>query len=503
MASSQRSQEYHHFVPQFILRNFSHAYSPSPNGHRSGRRKKNKKTGLYPGDPVLSTIDLKAETAQLSESPVKRTFGMMDMYRDISKAADQYYLEKEIGKLESQVSVTIAGIRKALESGQNGFSMTRHQRNVLRKFLFIMKYRGMGFHRRFHGNKSGNYVEDDKYDLEKYMQEKGYKKPVDVWFRSIKAILELKMDLKGEWRKKLLTEIFPNDALWFIAHTQCYFLAFCTPNDPNDEFVLTENCYNIYEGPNSFESHPDTREQILTAWTSYHEFSPITPKLMLVLRSLMLPNSEEDANEGIKEWRREFHKANIDKHNTPATSDSILKDLPIKKPRNSYSQVTAEGIQLLPGEDGSPRSSHRFTFPFFKISTDQVHKINSILLDNAHLTSKIAFDSKSSLKSALEYYLRLPVGQGFRVIHDQESDIRDTRLSYLKKLESVVNSLGSGVKLTYTIVPGIDDINKAKKKLEQLQKKMLEHMPQEPTEFMQLHIKLGKGSPSNFDIILI
>ncbi|KAF2184774.1 hypothetical protein K469DRAFT_708533 [Zopfia rhizophila CBS 207.26] len=201
MASLQGSQpEYHHFIPQFILENFSHKYSFSPCGSKSapGRGKKNKKTNFYPGDPVLNIIDFKNEVPQFSESPVKRTFGFMDMCRDISNISDYYYLEKEIGKLESWVSVIIAGIRKALESGKSGISILRNERGILRKFVFLMKCWGQGFHGSFHGDESGNHNEDDKDCFKKHMQEKEYQNPVDVWFRSIKTILELKMDLKGK-----------------------------------------------------------------------------------------------------------------------------------------------------------------------------------------------------------------------------------------------------------------------------------------------------------------
>jgi hypothetical protein len=173
------------------------------------RRKKNKKTKIYPGDPVLHIIDLAREVPQLCESPVKRTFGLADMYRDVSNASDHHFLEKEIGKLESQASSIIAGIRKAFESQQSGFSMSRQQRDTLRKFLFIMKYRGPTFHRRFHGDGSGKYNADDTNQFNKYMQEKGYQNPVDVWFKSIKTILDLKLDLEGKWKKKIGSQYLP------------------------------------------------------------------------------------------------------------------------------------------------------------------------------------------------------------------------------------------------------------------------------------------------------
>jgi hypothetical protein len=488
-------QEYHHFIPQFILRNFSHKYSTP------GRRRKNKKTNLYPGDSVMNIINLKDEILKVSESPVNRTFGIMDMYRDISNATDQYYLEKEIGKLESRVSGIIAGIKKAFESGNNSFSMVRNEKDILRKFLFIMKYRGRTFHRRFYGDGSGNYNAEDKDQFKKYMQEKGYQNPVDVWFKSIKTILELKMDLEGNWQKKLLVEIYPDDAKWFIMHVECYYLAICTPNDPNDEFVLTENCYNVHEGPNSIALNPNTGEYEVTGWTSYHEFSPITPKLMLVLRSMLLPNPEEDTNEGIKRWRKELNEANASFHGGSDTAKSLLEDLPIKQPRNSYSQVSTEGIQFLPGEDGSRRSNHRFTFPFFKISTDQAHKINCILLENAYLTSTIAFGSKSSLKNSIDHYLQLPPDLGFKVVDHQENNVR---LTYLRKLESAVNSWGSTVELTYKTISGVGDMDVSTEEvMEQLRKEVLEHLPQQPSEFMQLYKKLGMSNSSHFYICLI
>jgi hypothetical protein len=162
--------------------------------------------------------------------------------------------------------------------------------------------------------------------------------------------------------KELLGNIYPDDALWFIMHVEWYFLAFCTPCDPVDEFILTENCYNVHEGPNSTVRNPETGEHEVISWTSYHEFSPITPKLMLILRSVLLPNADEDANENIKVWRRKMYEYSRSSHVNSSTARSKLEDLPLKKARNSYSEILPHGIQLLPGEDGSRRSYHQFTF---------------------------------------------------------------------------------------------------------------------------------------------
>lgn len=482
--------QFHHFIPQFILRNFSHKYHPlsSHSKSASGRKKRQKKNRIYPGEPVLHIINLESKIPQLCESPVKRTFGLMDMYRDISNASDHNILEKRFSKLESQVSKIIAEIKNTFESSKDGFSMSRDQRDILRKFLFIMKYRGPGFHQRFHGNQAGKYVANDAYRFEKYMAENGYDNPVDVWFKSITTILDLQFDLQGHWKKELLAKIYPDDALWFIVHMEWYYLAFCTPCDTSDEFVLTENCYNVHEGPNSTVLNLETGEYEVTSWSSYHEFAPITPRLILVLRSSLLPNPEEDTNESIKICRKKLLELSRSHHVNPDTARSTLEDLPLRKPRNSYSQVLPSGIQLLPGEDGTRRSNHRFTFSFFQINTNQVHRINCILLDNAHLTSVVAFNSELSLKKSLDYYLQLPADRGYKVVYRPN----DVKLMYLKKLEHVAKSLGSGVVMSYKEVKGIDEIEESRQEsLEQLQKALLEILPEQPTEFMQLYQGLG------------
>lgn len=484
--------QFQHFIPQFILKNFSHKYHPSSfNSTSASRRKKkkNKKDSIRPGDPVLHIINLESNIPRLCESSVKRTFGLIDMYQDVSNASDRNIIEKELSKLESRVSKIIAEIKKAFESSKDGFSMSRDQRDILRKFLFIMKYRGPGYHQRFYGDKSGRYVENDADQFKKYMVENGYHNPVDVWLKSIKTILDLRFDLHGNWRRELLAEIYPDDALWFIMHMEWYFLAFCTPCDTNDEFVLTENCYNVHEGPNSTVLNLETGEYEVTSWSSYHEFAPITPRLILILRSCLLPNAEEDTNERIKISRRKFFELSRSHHINPDAAKSILEDLPLRKPRNSYSQILPQGIQLLPGEDGTRRSDHRFTFPFSQINTNQVHRINCILLDNAHLTSVIAFSSELSLKRSLEHYLQLPADCGHKVVYRRETDVK---LVYLRKLELIARSLGSTVVMSYKEVLGADEMEESRQKsLRQLQKALLENLPEQPTEFMQLYQELG------------
>ena len=113
---------------------------------------------------------------------MSRTFGLTDMYRDFEHASNQHYLEEQLSKLESNAGRIITKIRKGFEAGDADVYLTRPDRDTLRKFLFIMKYRCSGQHRRFYNKDAADYSEDDKDELLPYMREKGFTKPIDVWF---------------------------------------------------------------------------------------------------------------------------------------------------------------------------------------------------------------------------------------------------------------------------------------------------------------------------------
>ena len=482
MASPQTSSQYHHFIPQFILRNFAHVYRLNrKHSHRAG----NGKPRLYNGDQALNTVNLNTNPPELAESPLRRSFGLVDMYRDFANVEDQQYLEKHPGKLESQAAQIINRVCKAFKNGNHAIWLSRFERNNLRKFFFLMKYRGKGFQKRFLGDPTQGYIEDDKDKFLEYMRTRSFRNPLDVWFHSIKTILDLQIDVHGHWMKTLINQIYPDDAHWFIMHSEMMYLAFCTPSDPRMEFIVTENSYTISEGPFSLSIDPTTRERRTVAWTSYHEFGPLSPKLIMVLRSFLLPNSEEDRNEDMKRWREKMFALNSSQHTDPSIATSILADLPVTKARNSYSFVDDTGVHLQDCEDGSRRSYHKFCFQFFKIPAEHVKIINMVMLDNAHEHDLIAFASRDTLRETLEHYITLPSDRGFKVVSDEAND---SRLQYLRKLEQVLHQLGSSGCLVYRpcSIPDQEQL------LVMMGQELAKRLPEQATEFSRLHMRLGK-----------
>ncbi|KAI9146940.1 hypothetical protein HJFPF1_12969 [Paramyrothecium foliicola] len=175
--------EYHHFIPQSMLKNLSHEFVCSQPGCGSKRKKGHKhEKGKYPRDCVIYHVKMDAEGYKLEESPIKRICGQYDMYTDWTKPTTeaQRHIETMFGEMKSQASIVIRKILKSHERGEHVLSLTRDERNLIRKFLFLLKYRGLGFHRRFYCENAQDYNSNDAQLLRDYMEKKGFKTPMDV-----------------------------------------------------------------------------------------------------------------------------------------------------------------------------------------------------------------------------------------------------------------------------------------------------------------------------------
>ena len=447
---------YQHFVPQFLLRNFSHPFvdGESNESKVKKRRKKAKhpKEKPFPGDPVVHSAALSEDPIKLVETTVKRILGQMDMYRDTSQPLPtQNHIEDMFSQMESRVSTIFRKITKAYDAGDPGLWLTRKERNDVRKFLFLLKYRGSGFHRRFDHPTPEEYDEDDKELFQEYMSQKGFTRPISVWFDNLKSIMELEMDAAGEWMDKIRRKIYHADAEWFIMHTQSFYMAICTPEDPLDEFVITDGCYNVFEGRNCYANDAGTGQVDPVAYINLHEFAPISPKLMIVLRSFVFPLPDEDANPETKEAREDARARAVNNIFGPETlENSLLCDLPIKKARNSYSASVNGRLRFVAGEDGTHKLSHKFLFNFFHIKQTHVHKINGVFFDNAFTCSRIVFASRDSFLRSLEWYMTAaPEVIGKKVTLTDGGQ----RLHYLRKLDALMKALGSNKKSVWDDTP--------------------------------------------------
>lgn len=461
--------QYQHYIPQFLLRNFAHPYKPpkqkEPKNSRTSRPEKRKRWG----EKVLNVIDLSSDEPRLFETPVSRWFGKDNMYSDVDEAIKtKKDLELELSKLESRTAEIFQKVKKAYENGEPGIWLTRPERDRLRKFLFIMKYRGPGYYQKYLGDAQA-YDSEDKHLLRMYMAEKGISRPRDVWLHNLRTILDLDMDAKGDWMSKLPGLMFPADAEGFIVHTQVSYTAFCTPAEQHDEFILSDNCYNVFEGPTHETFCAKTGEYLGNTYLSYHEFGPLSPRLIIVLRSCVLPEALEDADPKIQRQRQMMHDGAAVQFPDPTNIKSLLADLPVAKAANTYSKIVNGKLEVAQGELGIPQAKDKFYFRWWPVSTKHVNTINSVFLDNLFRCNSVVFGSSLPFRRTLEAYMTLR-SQGFKSPGFGERGARITRLACLEKLSTVLKMLGSKVvpvycdgkdeewKATDTTVESFDDV---------------------------------------------
>ena len=450
-ARPPQSSQYHHFIPRFLLRNFADFKNPGKIVPKTSTKTKKR----APRPEKLKVLDLKSGVFR--EGDVGSTFGIVDLYREFEKAdGDQQKLEKELSVLERNTGEILARVKKSYDAGMKEFQLPRKEKDTLRRFLFIMMYRNSSFAERFKKSRE-DYDSDDREHMLAYMDERGFRKPREVWFANIRAFLEVELD--QDWlagMADLSRHAYPMDARWFFTHVQLFFIAFCTPKEAGGEFLLTQNVYGVYEGPES----PG-------AWTDYHRFAPLSPKIIIVLRSLLLDSVGVEDEQGTSQMLLEQTKQ---MHLDPNNAGSWLQDIPITRARNNYSKVVNGKLEPLPTK--MSRDKHVFYFPFFPLDDEYVQKINMICLENAYDTLAIVYKSAKSLRTALECYLTYK-RPGFKFIYHSRpryleslrkvllgdvllahAERGDKLLPYLQLLQKFATQLGSTVELEYNSIGG-------------------------------------------------
>lgn len=63
----------------------------------------------------------------------------------------------------------------------------------------------------------------------------------------------------------------------------------CTPSDPSEEFIVTEDAFSIHEGRVGYSLDLATGEIIIGANTKFHVIRVISLSLIMLLRSWFLP----------------------------------------------------------------------------------------------------------------------------------------------------------------------------------------------------------------------
>ncbi|KAJ4854976.1 uncharacterized protein T069G_10534 [Trichoderma breve] len=324
IAASKPLHQYQHFIPQFLLKNFAHKYVAPDSLDTTKGKKRNAKTGMYSGEPAVNTLHLSGDF-YLEECAVRRTCGIEDMYEDAENLLkDHGHLEKKFAAIESKASLIYRKIVKTYKNGKDNICLTRKENDFLRKFMFLLTLRSVQYHRKYNLDRVQDYDGDDKVWLQEFMEAYGLTKPLDVWLQSLEIIIDVEIDPAGIWVELIKNSIYFPIADTFIDHMNKMYMTICTPEDHVDEFILTDNCCNVTEGKIA-AYHIEAMMNHVDLAPCFHRFAPISPKLMIVLRYNLLPESIDSENP-VATVRQTQNGTGFDNGN-----QSILENLPIRK----------------------------------------------------------------------------------------------------------------------------------------------------------------------------
>ncbi|CAG8665941.1 4351_t:CDS:1 [Funneliformis caledonium] len=389
----EQTEQYHHYIPRFLLRNFAiDNYERIFESNINQQKKKSQRKA-----ELIQTYV--REEDQLRVSFISKTYGRTNMYKDINNE-DAMHVEAKLSKLERSVSETIRNIVKTSQM-ENQVILLRKNLEDLRKFIFIMNYRN-----------SQRYFQyaNDKFDIPTklmvttFMQQHNLQRPAEVWLQNIREILDTPYSEVKDNEK-----IFDLDREDFKHRMIDSFLIIWQAGE-NDEFIITSNGFGIFEGVNGmvFGKFPFQY--------AYHSFYVISPKLVLVL----CPSGFRKEVGTDHLYNHFGHRSIFDNVPHPSATPKYVGTG--NKPYNEHNRPKYNGSDLFElrahlfkmnlnsmGIEMQPNDT--FTFPFVKINSATVHLINSVLLNEVNSDLVLTFLSCSYLyKTIVKYHKNKIVG---------------------------------------------------------------------------------------------
>ena len=225
----------HHFIPQFILKNFVH------NNNQ-----------IYYWNKNNSKIEIRN---------IKSVFMVKNLYRDKKNhPTDPAIIERKFAQLES----TIATIFQDKIIGKELIILTRTDNEILRKFLYLLSFRSSTRKQQYI---DANFDDMTKSHLSKYVSNDDY---VDLWLREIDSIL----DVENYHDIQKNEEVSWTIRTVFWTHLSSYYMTFVTPR--GQDFIIgdvypTAEIYPLnFDGANLYP----------------HFIFPVSPNLLLVLNHI-------------------------------------------------------------------------------------------------------------------------------------------------------------------------------------------------------------------------
>ncbi|KAF8894227.1 hypothetical protein CPB84DRAFT_1848564 [Gymnopilus junonius] len=393
LVSAGLKNQYHHYIPRFILRQFMEVPLPMNKRQRTLSFRKACKTGEDP--ECIYFYDL--STGVLQSKPISKAYGQNNLYRDMKDPVNVDHLEEMLSRLEQEASFVIHRIRSGIQA--HSFTISRKELATLRKFLFLMHYRNDAVSSiYFQENHPNNAPLADW--IRSYKKSRQLKDNIDVWLDGLRYYLERPhhaIVATGErlrerygnnrihemLRRRLDPDIDDWYAIDYESQANYFFLGVWEAAD-KAEFVLGGNGFGLWEG-------------LIYGSPGAHRLYVMSPRIAIILRRTFLhqPLSKD-----------------------PSILYSCLADIPILPPDVKFADesilVGLEEMDPVISKDifdtyrASPRSlDDQFQFKITKLTTEQTYAVNEVVMMNANLhpQGSLTFASPSSMLETLQAYM--------------------------------------------------------------------------------------------------
>lgn len=246
----------HHFIPQFILRNFL-------------------------DENQINYWNMK--TVKLERRNPKSIFMRKNLYKDVENHPDEIMaIEKKFAVLEHEVSNLITN--KILDKKE--IRIIRADNELLRRFLFLLGFRSENRKRQYR---------DKLFDpitietLKPFLKNSDY---VDLWLKELNEILDLKSFEELQSNKEISTVI----KMDLQNELSVYYMSFVETR--GQEFILSD----IYPTTEIFPIDMTSKTKI-----DLHAFFPISPNRVLILNHVMF-RKDRKIDEPVINAMRNFSK---------------------------------------------------------------------------------------------------------------------------------------------------------------------------------------------------
>ncbi|KAK2463389.1 hypothetical protein APHAL10511_004615 [Amanita phalloides] len=372
--------QYHHYIPRFILRLFKIPESLTP------QQKKNRKRRGQKQKEEIYCYDLGC--GKLETRSIARVYGITNLYKDARNPENAHHLEEKLSVLENHAATVIRKIHDSV--GDGSFQIERRELDSLRKFIQIMCYRKQTFYF------DEEHPENAGMEFLKHLREsKGLDNPIEVWLHFLDYFLNTPhndiINRAAEFQKKNGTfgiSTMLEGTSWptnvaaedFIAHDYNHladhFYVSVVEAAAGTEFIMSNNTFGLWEG--TMDWIPDA-----------HRLFIVGPRIALILRcNLIGPNSPLSK---------------------PMVVRSTLIDIPLDRVQIRYASgrqsMTME--QLLRHRASPAGQRDQVKFKIVKLTKRQTQNVNTIVLLNARRNGSVTFLSKGIMRKVLESYMEL------------------------------------------------------------------------------------------------